>query len=112
MSIRKVVPDIASNRLEESQKFYADVLGFQVAMDMPIEGGRIVTLVSPSNPTAQISFVSAPTSTSRRQDPTLTVEVADVDGAHARAVAAGVQIIYPMTTEPWSVRRFYVADPQ
>jgi len=111
MSIRRVVPDIASDRLEESQKFYADVLGFQVAMDMPLDTGRIMTLVSPSNTTAQISLVSRPASTSRHQDPTLTIEVADIDVVHARAVAAGVQIIYPLTTEPWGVRRFYVADP-
>jgi catechol 2,3-dioxygenase-like lactoylglutathione lyase family enzyme len=111
MTIRRVVPDIASDRLEESRKFYTDVLGFQVAMDMPIDRGRIMTLVSPNNPTAQISLLSGPASTSRHQDPTLTIEVDDVDAVHARAVAAGVQIIYPLTTEPWGVRRFYVADP-
>jgi catechol 2,3-dioxygenase-like lactoylglutathione lyase family enzyme len=111
MSIRRVVPDIASDRLEESRQFYADVLGFQVAMDMPIDRGRIMTLVSPSNPTAQISLLSRPASTSQHHDPTLTIEVADVDATHAKATAAGVPIIYPLTTEPWGVRRFYVADP-
>ena len=111
MTIRRVVPDIASDRLEESRKFYADVLGFQVAMDMPIDRGRILTLVSPTNPTAQISLLSGSPSASPHQDPTLTIEVADVDAVHAKAVAAGVQIIYPLTTEPWGVRRFYVADP-
>ncbi len=111
MSIRRVVPDIVSDHLEESRKFYTDVLGFQVAMDMPIDRGRIMTLVSPSNPTAQISLLSGPAPSSRPQDPTLTIEVADVDATHAKAVAAGVQIIYPLTTEPWGVRRFYVADP-
>ena len=67
-----------------------DVLGFQVAMEMPIDTGRIVTLVSPSNPTAQMSLFARRASTSRHQDPTLTIEVADVDAAHAKAVAAGI----------------------
>jgi catechol 2,3-dioxygenase-like lactoylglutathione lyase family enzyme len=111
MTIRRVVPDIACDRLEESRKFYANVLGFQVAMDVPIDRGRIVTLVSPSNPTAQISLLSGPASTSRHPDPTVTIEVADVDAVHARAVAAGVQIVYPLTAEPWGVRRFFLADP-
>jgi len=111
MSIRRVVPDIASDHLEASRDFYVDILGFQVAMDMPIDTGRIVTLVSPSNPTAQISLLSGPTSGSRQQNPTLTIEVADVDATHAKAVASGAQIIYPLTTEPWGVRRFWVADP-
>ena len=111
MSIRRVVPNIASDDLEASRKFYADVLGFHIAMDMAIDSGRIVTLVSPTNPTAQISLLSGRASDSRRQDPNLTIEVADVDATHARAIAAGVQIVYPLTTERWGVRRFYVADP-
>ena len=53
MSIRRVVPNITSDRLDESREFHTELLGFQVAMDM----GWIVTLVAPSNPTAQISLV-------------------------------------------------------
>jgi hypothetical protein len=34
MSIRRVVPDITSNRIDESRKFYTEFLGFDVAMDM------------------------------------------------------------------------------
>ena len=52
MSIRRVVPNIGCLEIDASRKFYTDLFGFQVAMDM----GWIVTLVSPSNPTAQISF--------------------------------------------------------
>jgi catechol 2,3-dioxygenase-like lactoylglutathione lyase family enzyme len=34
MSIRRVVPDIGSDRFDESRQFYADVLGFKVVMDL------------------------------------------------------------------------------
>jgi len=34
MGIKRVVPDIITDRLEESRDFYVDVLGFDVAMDM------------------------------------------------------------------------------
>jgi catechol 2,3-dioxygenase-like lactoylglutathione lyase family enzyme len=111
MSIRRAVPDLASTHLEQERAFYVDVLGFQVAMDLPIGAGRIVTLVSPSNPTAQINLLSSPTAASGCPAPALSIEVADVDAAHARAVAAGAEIVYPLTTEPWGVRRFFVADP-
>src|SRR5688572_12642533 len=111
MTIRRVVPDIATDRLDESRRFYTGVLGFQVAMDMPMNAGRIMTLVSPDNPTAQISLLSGLTPVSQHREPTLTIEVADVDATHAKAVAAGAQIVYPLTTEPWGVRRFFVADP-
>jgi len=87
-----------------------NVLGFQVAMDMPINTGRILTLISPDNPTAQISLLAGRPSTSA-QEPNLTIEVQDADAVHAKAVADGAPIVYPLTTEPWGVRRFYVADP-
>ncbi|MFA6544751.1 MAG: VOC family protein [Limisphaerales bacterium] len=106
MSIRRVVPNIQSDRVEESRKFYTEFLGMEVAMDM----GWIVTLVSPSNPTAQVSLLSGEAAAPLSPF-SLTVEVADVDAVHARAVARGLQIVYPLTTEPWGVRRFYVADP-
>ena len=110
MTIRRVVPDLASLRLEESRDFYIRVFGFQVALDLPLNAGRIVTLVSPTNPTAQISLLSGRPSTSA-VEPNLTIEVADVDAVHAKAVAAGARLVYPLTTEVWGVRRCYLADP-
>jgi hypothetical protein len=56
MSIRRVVPDITCNQIHESRKFYTGFLGFDVAMDMD----WVVTLVSPCNPTAQITLVQRP----------------------------------------------------
>lgn len=109
MNIRRVVPNIPSERMEESRKFYTELLGFQVAMDM----GWIVTLVSPSNPTAQISLAlgAGPVAGSTGPQLTLSIEVEDVDAVHAKAVALGVPIVYPLTSESWGVRRFGVADP-
>ncbi len=41
----------------------------------------------------------------------MTIEVESVDEAHAKAVERGLDIVYPLTDEPWGVRRFFVADP-
>jgi len=105
MSIRRVVPNIGTDRMEESQKFYTELLGLRVVMDMD----WITTLASPNNPTAQISLARGPTAGSTPI--TITIEVEDVDAVHAKAVALGVPIIYPLTNEPWGVRRFAVTDP-
>ena len=105
MTIRRVVPNLQCDRLDKSQEFYVNLLGFEVAMDM----GWIVTLISPENRTAQISLV--------RQDatatvhPSLSVEVADVDEVYANAIALGLESVHPLTDEPWGVRRFFVVDP-
>lgn len=46
MSIRRVVPNIAFDKLDACRDFYAGLLGFQVAMDL----GWIMTFVSPTDP--------------------------------------------------------------
>lgn len=98
------MPDIKSDAIEQSREFYRDFLGFEIEMDM----GWIVTFVSPSNPTAQISIL--------RQDPSgtvpnMSVEVEDIDALYERALARGLKIVYPLTDESWGVRRFFVEDP-
>ena len=105
MSVKRVVPDITSERMEESRRLYTEFLGFQAAMDM----GWILTLASPDNPKAQITLLRGPAGAV--PNPDLSVEVADVDAAHAKACGLGLPIVYPLTDEPWGVRRFFVADP-
>jgi catechol 2,3-dioxygenase-like lactoylglutathione lyase family enzyme len=105
MSIRRVMPDIRSDRFDECRTFYVELLGFEVAMDM----GWIMTFVSPTNPSAQISVLRS--DATAPVVPQLTVEVADVDAVHAEAVRRGLEIVYPLTDESWGVRRFFVVDP-
>jgi len=105
VDIRRVVPDITTDRLDESRAFYVGLLGFEIAMDL----GWVMTLASPTNPAAQITLM--------RQDatapmqPQLSVEVADVDAVYAAAMQRDAQIVYPLTEERWGVRRFFVVDP-
>ena len=105
MSIKRVVPDIMSEKMDESRKFYTEFLGFDLAMDM----GWVLTFVSPANPTAQTTVVRKTEEAAPQAN--ISIEVDDVDGVHAKAVALGLPIVYPMTDEPWGVRRFFIADP-
>ncbi|GAA2606287.1 VOC family protein [Actinomadura fulvescens] len=103
MKIRRVVPDLRSADLEAARAFYAR-LGLREVMNL----GWVSTLASPDNPTAQIILV--------RHDepapqPTMSVEVDDVDGAYEAMVEAGQEIVYELRDEPWGVRRFFVRDP-
>ena len=105
MSVSRVVPNIRSDRFDECRTFYVELLGFEVAMDM----GWIMTFVSPTNPTAQISVMRS--DATAPVVPQLSVEVADVNAVHAEAVRRGLEIVYPLTDESWGVRRFFVIDP-
>jgi uncharacterized glyoxalase superfamily protein PhnB len=69
----------------------------------------VVTLTSPSNPTAQITLLQG--TGSAAPQPNMTIEVDDVDALNAKAVGLGLQAVYPLTDEPWGVRRFFVTDP-
>jgi predicted enzyme related to lactoylglutathione lyase len=105
MSVRRIVPNINAADPSASKPFYEEVLGLRTAMDM----GWIITFASPSNPTAQVSVVASATRSEPHAD--ISIEVADVDACHAAAQQNGYPILYPLTDEPWGVRRFFVKDP-
>ena len=105
MNIRRVVPDIRSKQMDQSRAFYVDFLGFNVGMDMDF----MTTFVSPSNPTSQISVLRDDGSSALL--PNVSIEVEDVDKVYADATDRGLEIAYPLTDEPWGVRRFFVVDP-
>lgn len=104
--IKRIVAYAVGDDLSASRDFYVEVLGFQVAMDDPILG-----VTSPANPTAQILI---PPRGMQNPPPSFGVDVGDpdaVDAAHAEAVHRGLRVVYPLTNEPWGVRRFFVEDP-
>jgi catechol 2,3-dioxygenase-like lactoylglutathione lyase family enzyme len=103
--VRRIVPDFSSAEPSECREFYVEVLGLEVAMDL----GWVVTFAAPENPTAQITIVRAHASATAHVD--ASIEVDDVDGVHAAALRLGYEIVYPLTDEPWGVRRFFVRDP-
>jgi predicted enzyme related to lactoylglutathione lyase len=105
VTVRRVVPNFRSDEPGGGRAFYEDVLGFDLAMDM----GWIVTFVSPANPSAQVSMIRQDASAPVHPD--ASVEVDDVDATHAKAVGGGFEVVYPLTDEPWGVRRFFVRDP-
>ena len=107
MTIRRIVPNVqveSEKDMVNSRDFYG-LLGFEEVMNL----GWVMTLASPSNPTAQISFL-----TEERTAPVvpdLSVEVEDVDAVYAETVASGAEIVRDLRDEEWGVRRFFVRDP-
>jgi catechol 2,3-dioxygenase-like lactoylglutathione lyase family enzyme len=106
MTIRRVVPNLLCSAIETTRDFYVHVLGFEVVMDM----GWIVTVASPSNPTAQISFFQGDPGPAS-DEPVLTIEVREVDAVHATVTEVGSEVVLSLRDEPWGVRRFFTRDP-
>ncbi|MFE9772941.1 VOC family protein [Streptomyces sp. NPDC005931] len=107
MTVRRIMPDVqvaSEEAMRTSCDFYG-LLGFEEAMDM----GWMVTLASPANPTAQISFFTEERTAPLVPD--LSVEVEDVDAVYERVLASGAEVVREIRDEEWGVRRFFVRDP-
>ncbi|MFI0422830.1 VOC family protein [Spongiactinospora sp. 9N601] len=104
MSIRRAVPDITTEAMDESRAFYRR-LGFTEVMNL----GWVVTLASPDNPTAQVILMTRDETAPAQPD--MSVEVDDVDAVYADVLASGAEVVHALRDEPWGVRRFFVRDP-
>ncbi len=113
MSVRRLLSNISSDRLQESRDFYADLLGMEVAF----ESDWYIRLHSPTNPGLELGII-------QRDHPLLpadwravpvgmylTFVVDNVDDIHARAVVRGLPIVQPPRDEFYGQRRFLTRDP-
>ncbi|MER9951050.1 VOC family protein [Mesorhizobium sp. M0047] len=105
MKVRRIVANIETPDIAAAQRFYQDVLGLDVLMDL----GWIATYGSDQEMQVQVSFMAQ--GGSGTPVPDLSIEVDDVDAALDAMSAAGFAIEYGPADEPWGVRRFYVRDP-
>lgn len=105
MTIHRAVPNLAVPDLQAARAFWVDGIGFELAMDL----GWIATFAAPGSPTTQVSVLTHDATAPVIAD--ISVEVDNVDAVHATLVAAGHEVVYPLTDEPWGVRRFFVREP-
>lgn len=105
MKVKRIVANIETKRTSAAKRFYQKVLGLDTLMDL----GWIATYGSKNKMSVQISF--ALQGGSGTAVPDLSIEVDNVDEAYRRMKKARFKIEYPLTDEPWGVRRFFVRDP-
>lgn len=99
MELQRAVPILTVPDVRAAVEEYRSLLGLEVLMDH----GWIATLGSSGG--AQFSVMShdltAPC------NPTMSLQVPDVDAAYARVREAGAEIVHPLQDEEWGVRRFF-----
>jgi catechol 2,3-dioxygenase-like lactoylglutathione lyase family enzyme len=105
MTVKRIVANIAAERIDAGHAFYGDILGMKVVMDH----GWIVTFAAQGTVAPQVSVATEGGSGTRVPD--LSIEVDNLEEFHRRVLAAGLPIEYGPVSEPWGVRRFYVRDP-
>lgn len=104
MAVKRIKPNILSDRFEESRAFYNDVVGLGGG-----DGLDWILFFGTEQREVQLSVMRLDIKAGVHPD--VSIEVDDVDEVHARAVAAGADIVYPLTDEEWGLRRFFVRDP-
>jgi catechol 2,3-dioxygenase-like lactoylglutathione lyase family enzyme len=105
VKVKRVVAYVGVSDPAAAKRFYQDILGLDVLMDM----GWIATYGSPELMTVQVSFMTE--GGSGTPVPDLSIEVDDLDAALARVKKAKLPIEYGPADEPWGVRRFFLRDP-
>lgn len=102
MKIERIAPILTVDNLASAIREHTAVLGMHLVMEMDWvafladDDGRQIGLMT-ADATAPVN-------------PDISVFVDDVDAAHAAAIASGVEIVHPLSSEEWGVRRFFYRD--
>jgi catechol 2,3-dioxygenase-like lactoylglutathione lyase family enzyme len=105
MAVKRMVTNIATDRVEDAKAFYGDLLGLDLVMDH----GWIQTFAGRGRAAPQISVASE--GGSGTPVPDISIEVDNLEEVYQSIRSAGIVVEYGPVTEPWGVRRFYVRDP-
>jgi catechol 2,3-dioxygenase-like lactoylglutathione lyase family enzyme len=110
----KMNAGIITSKLEETRKFYTEVLGFGVTfqnefyllLHTPNKQAEI-SFLQPGHPSQQALFQPA----FNGKGVYLTIEVEKVDDWYQQLKKKGVEIKIDLRSEPWGDRHFAIQDP-
>ena len=100
-----IIADLHVADIESAKDFYSGYLGLS---NEEFNMGWVARLTSPDTG-ANVQLVTHDAAAS--EDPVISVKVDDVDAAYDDAQQRGYEIVHPLSTEPWGVRRFFVRAP-
>lgn len=105
MRATSIVANLSVADIDAAKSFYTDYLGLSTE---EFNLGWVARRTSPDTG-ANVQLVTRDASAS--EDSVVSVHTDDVEGANREAQQLGYEIVHPLTTEPWGVRRFFVRAP-
>lgn len=105
MRATRIIANLRVADIEETKSFYTAYLGLSTE---EFNMGWVARYTSPDT-MANVQLVTRDASTP--EDSVMSVHTDDVEGAYQEAQELGYEIVHPITTEPWGVRRFFVRAP-
>jgi len=105
MRATRVTANLRVTDVEKAKSFYSDYLGLGTE---EFNMGWVARYTCPDTG-AHVQLVTR--DASAPEDSVISVHTPDVEGAYEEARRLGYEIVHPLTTEPWGVRRFFVRAP-
>jgi catechol 2,3-dioxygenase-like lactoylglutathione lyase family enzyme len=105
MHARRITDNLRVTDIDAAKGFYTDYLGLGLE---EFNLGWVARYTSPETG-ANLQLVTR--DASAPEDSVISVHTDDVDGAYDEARLLGYEIVQPLATEPWGVRRFFVRAP-
>jgi predicted enzyme related to lactoylglutathione lyase len=100
-----VIADIPVADVASAKTFYADYVGLSVE---EFNMGWVARYTSPDTG-ANVQLLTRDATAG--ENPVVSIKVDDVEAALKEAERRGYEIVHPLTTESWGVRRFFVRAP-
>jgi catechol 2,3-dioxygenase-like lactoylglutathione lyase family enzyme len=101
----RITANLRTPDISAAKSFYTDYLGLS---DEEFNLGWVARYTCPDT-RAHLQLVTR--DATAPEDSVVSVHTDDVEGAYAEARQLGYEIVHPLTTEPWGVRRFFVRAP-
>lgn len=105
MRVTKITANLPVADIDAAKEFYAGYLGLT---DEEFNLGWVARYTCPSTG-AHVQLVTGDATAAA--DSVISVHADDVDAAYEEACERGYEIVHPVTTEAWGVRRFFVRAP-
>ncbi len=105
MRVKRITANLRVADIEATKSFYTDYLGLRT------EEFNMGWVARYTDPDTAVNVQLVTGDASAAEDSVISVHTDDVEGAYAEAQQLGYEIVHPLTTEPWGVRRFFVRAP-
>lgn len=105
MRVIRIMADLRVPDIADAKEFYTDYLELR---DEEFNLGWVARYTSPDTG-ANVQLVTRDATAA--EDPVISIHTPDVAQAYAQARQRGYEIVHPLTTEQWGVRRFFVRAP-
>src|SRR4051812_43886165 len=101
----RITANLSVADVDAAKGFYTDYLG------LGTEEFNLGWVARYTSPETGVNLQLVSRDATAPENPAISVHTDDVEAAYAEARQQGYEIVHPLTTEAWGVRRFFVRAP-